>query len=395
MINTLYVAWRYVAHNKVKTTTLVACITLIGFLPLALEMLLNESEHQLLSRANSTPLLIGAKGSALDLTMNTLYFSNEAPELITTAAINEVVASNLAMSIPIYARFHARDYPIIGTSLDYFDFRGLKIETGRSLAILGECVIGARVANDLNLTVGDSLISSPETAFNIAGVYPLKMKIVGVLKRTYTADDLAVFVDLKTAWVIQGLGHGHEDLAQTEDTSIIMDRRDNNIVANAKMIQFTEVTESNIDEFHFHGDTGSYPISGVVVVPKDSKSGTILRGRYIDQDSSYQIVNPKDVIERLLENIFRIRNILNAVIIFVGTATLLAMILVFVLSLRLRQREIETIFNIGCSRLTITRLLVTEVVIIILISTAICALLAILLNYYSNDFVRVLFVQQV
>ncbi|MCZ6564722.1 MAG: hypothetical protein O6852_01090, partial [Gammaproteobacteria bacterium] len=92
MINTLYVAWRYVAHNKVKTTTLVACITLIGFLPLALEMLLNESEHQLLSRANSTPLLIGAKGSALDLTMNTLYFSNEAPELITTAAINEVVA---------------------------------------------------------------------------------------------------------------------------------------------------------------------------------------------------------------------------------------------------------------------------------------------------------------
>ena len=395
MINTLYVAWRYVAHNKVKTTTLVACITLIGFLPLALEMLLNESEHQLLSRANSTPLLIGAKGSALDLTMNTLYFSNEAPELITTAAINEVVASNLAMSIPIYARFHARDYPIIGTSLDYFDFRGLKIETGRSLAILGECVIGARVANDLNLTVGGSLISSPETAFNIAGVYPLKMKIVGVLKRTYTADDLAVFVDLKTAWVIQGLGHGHEDLAQTEDTSIIMDRRDNNIVANAKMIQFTEVTESNIDEFHFHGDTGSYPISGVVVVPKDIKSGTILRGRYIDQDSSYQIVNPKDVIERLLENIFRIRNILNAVIIFVGTATLLAMILVFVLSLRLRQREIETIFNIGCSRLTITRLLVTEVVIIILISTAICALLAILLNYYSNDFVRALFVQQV
>ncbi len=395
MINTLYVAWRYVAHNKVKTTTLVACITLIGFLPLALEMLLNESEHQLLSRANSTPLLIGAKGSALDLTMNTLYFSNEAPELITTAAINEVVASNLAMSIPIYARFHARDYPIIGTSLDYFDFRGLKIETGRSLAILGECVIGARVANDLNLTVGDSLISSPETAFNIAGVYPLKMKIVGVLKRTYTADDLAVFVDLKTAWVIQGLGHGHEDLAQTEDTSIIMDRRDNNIVANAKMIQFTEVTESNIDEFHFHGDTGSYPISGVVVVPKDIKSGTILRGRYIDQDSSYQIVNPKDVIERLLENIFRIRNILNAVIIFVGTATLLAMILVFVLSLRLRQREIETIFNIGCSRLTITRLLVTEAVIIILISTAICALLAILLNYYSNDFVRALFVQQV
>ncbi len=393
MMDTLYVAWQYVAHNKVKTTTLVACITLIGFLPLALELLLDESERQLLSRANSTPLLIGAKGSALDLAMSTLYFNAEAPELITMVAAKEVVASNLATPIPIYARFQARGFPIIGTSLDYFKFRGLKIEAGRLLAILGEGVIGARVANDLNLTVGDSLISSPETAFDLAGVYPLKMKIVGVLKRMYTADDLAVFVDLKTAWIIQGLGHGHEDITKTQDVSVIMGRGDNNIVANAKIIQFTEVTQSNIDEFHFHGDTSAYPISGIVVIPKDAKSGTILRGRYIDQDSSYQIINPKDVIEGLLENIFRIRNVLNAVIIFVGTATVLAMILVFVLSLRLRQREIDTIFNIGCSRLTIARLLFTEIVIIVLMSAVICVLLIMLLNHYSHDLVRTLFIQ--
>lgn len=393
MIDTLYVAWRYVAHNKVKTATLVACITLIGFLPLALELLLNESERQLLSRANSTPLIVGAKGSALDLSMNTLYFSNELPELITMAASREVVATNLATPIPIYARFQARGFPIIGTSLDYFDFRALQIEMGRLLAILGECVIGARVAEELNLTVGDSLVSSPETAFDIAGVYPLKMKIVGVLKRTYTVDDLAVFVDLKTAWIIQGLVHGHEDLMQTQDESVIMDRGDNNIVANAKMIEFTEVTQSNIDEFHFHGDMSDYPISGVVVVPKNDKSGTILRGRYIDQETQYQIVHPKAVIERLLENIFRIRNVLNAAIIFVGTGTLLAITLVFALSLRLRQREVETIFNLGCSRLTIARLLVTEVIIIAFISSAICALLVSILNQYSHDLVRTLFIQ--
>ena len=82
MIDSLYIAWRYIIFNKIKTATLIACITLIAFLPLALRLLLDESERQLMSRAVSTPLLVGARGSALDLVMNTLYFDDEVPEPI-------------------------------------------------------------------------------------------------------------------------------------------------------------------------------------------------------------------------------------------------------------------------------------------------------------------------
>ena len=64
-------------------------------------------------------------------------------------------------------------------------------------------VIGADVAKQLSLKTGDSLISTPETVFDIAGIYPLKMNIVGVLKQSHTPDDRAVFVDLKTAWIIE------------------------------------------------------------------------------------------------------------------------------------------------------------------------------------------------
>jgi putative ABC transport system permease protein len=202
MINSLYIAWKYIAFNKVKTATLVACITLISFLPVALELLLNESEKQLMSRAVSTPLVLGAKGSALDLVMNTLYFDDEVPELITLEVSNRVMDSELALPIPLYIRFQARGNPIVGTTLDYFDFRGLTIAKGRQLAVLGDCVLGARVAESLGLKPGGSLVSSPETLFDLAGVYPLKMKVVGVLGKSHTSDDLAVFVDLKTAWVI-------------------------------------------------------------------------------------------------------------------------------------------------------------------------------------------------
>jgi hypothetical protein len=51
MFDTFYIAWRYVSFNKIKTATLVACVTLISFLPLSLQLLLEESERQLMSRA--------------------------------------------------------------------------------------------------------------------------------------------------------------------------------------------------------------------------------------------------------------------------------------------------------------------------------------------------------
>ncbi len=391
-MDSLYIAWKYISFYKARTATLVACVTLIAVLPLALELLLDESEQQLLSRADSTPLLLGTKGSSLDLVMNGLYFDDEVPELISMSAVDAIDASGLATPIPLYIRFQARGFPIVGTSLDYFDFRGLRIAQGRQLALLGECVIGAEVAERLGLSPGDSLLSSPETLFDLAGVYPLKMKVVGVLARSYTPDDLAVLVDLKTAWVVQGLVHGHEDVTRTRDASVVMKRGEGNVIANAKLVEYTEISSENIDSFHFHGTPDDYPLTAVLALPDHERSGTILRGRYLDAESPYQLVVPGDVIDGLLANIFRIKNVLDAVILLVGIATALALILVFALSLRLRKREILTVFRIGGSRSTITRLLAAEIAIILLVSGLFCAVAIAVVDRYSNGLVRSLFI---
>jgi len=388
MIQSLYLAWRYILYHKVKTIILVASITLIIYLPIVLNILVTESEVQLMERASSTPLIVGAKGSSLDLVINTLYFEPASFDGLTIYESERVDETEFAIPIPMYVNFQARKFPIVGTTLDYFEFRGLQIEKGDNLAILGDCILGANVAKKLGLEPGNSIISSPENILDIAGIYPLKMNIVGVLKTSHTPDDSAIFTDLKTTWIIQGLGHGHEDLAKTEDKSVLLGVEGNKYIANAKLFQYNTIGEENIDDFHFHGDSSDFPITALIAVPNNKKDETLLMGRYLSKEENSQIVQPVKVIRNLLAGIFKIKHFLDAVFIIVAVSTFLLLGLVIMLSLRLRQREISTMFKIGSSRFKITELLAFEILIVLLISICLSAILITITSNYVNEFIK-------
>jgi putative ABC transport system permease protein len=85
--------------------------------------------------------------------------------------------------------------------------------------------------------------------------------------------------------------------------------------------------------------------------------------------------------------------VLDAVIAVGALATVLAIILVFALSLRLRQREIQTIFKIGCSRMTIARLIAAEIMIIAVSSALLCSIMMVAVQSMSNELVRMLFIR--
>lgn len=392
MIDSLYIAWCYLRHHWGRSVILITCVTLIAALPLSLQLLLDESEQQLLARAEATPLLVGARGSSLDLVMHSLYFGDSAPEPITMKVVDQVADSGLALPIPLYLRFKARAAPLVGTTLDYFEFRGLELASGRQLALLGDCVLGAEVARRLGLGPGDSLLSSPEALFDLAGVYPLKMRVVGVLAPSHSADDLAVFIDLKTSWVVQGLVHGHADLQQVTDPTLVTRGDSGRITATAKLNQYTEITPENIDSFHVHGDPADYPISAVIALPDDARAAALLRGRHVSGGTE-QVLVPAEVVSGLLADIFRIKSILDAVIAMVGLATVLALLLVFSLSLRLRQRELDTIFKLGCSRATVAHLLGAEIVIILVAAAILAAAILALVELYDETLVRTLFIR--
>jgi len=390
MTDVLYLAWRYLSHHRLKTGILVTALTLILYLPVGLRVLVDQSSRQLTARAENTPLLVGSRGSPLELVLNTLYFGADDPEPTRFAESERVRASGLATAIPVYARFEARGRPIVGTTLDYFAFRGLRIAEGRQLAMLGEAVLGSRAAENLGLGPGDDVISSPESVFDIAGVYPLKMRVTGVLEFSDSADDDAIFVDLKTAWVVQGLGHGHQDLNRPEAAGAVLSREGNTVVANAAVVQYNEVTEENLGSFHFHGDLSAYPITAVVVVPEDQRSSALLQGRYQSADDLAQIVTPAGVMDDLLDTILTIESFVVAGAVIVGLATLATAALVFLLSLRLRKRERLTMFKIGGSRLAVGAVMASEIVVVLAVAVGLAASLTVLTSQFGSLAIRAL-----
>ena len=354
----LYLGWRYVAHHRWKTGFLVATISLIVFLPPALLVLIERGSMSLSARAEATPLLLGAVGSPLELTLNNLYFSESRPGALNTSAI-DAVDFTLADAIPLYVRFRSRQYPIVGTGPDYFRFRELSMADGRPFALLGECVIGASLARTLGIGVGDAVISSPESLFDLAGVYPLKMRVVGVLAPSLTPDDDAVFTDLKTTWVIEGLGHGHQDLATAETPDVVLARDEQSVTANAALVQFNEITDDNRDSFHFHGSDNDYPLTGVIVVPKSEKARAILLGRFLDAGQA-QLVRPDQVIGDLLVTVFAVQAFVLLIVGLVGVAALVTAALVLGLSIRLRARELLTLQRMGAARESIFAMMGAE-----------------------------------
>lgn len=388
MTGCLYLAVRYLAYHRVKSMVLIVVICLIAYLPLGLKSLLESAASQLTARAATTPLLIGASGSPLELVMNALYFSSDPPPRLTYGEVQKIMKSELAEPIPLYVRFRARGFPVVGTSLEYFDFRDLKLNSGHWMTVIGECVIGAEVARKLGLSPGDTLSSTPETLFDLAGVYPLKMRVAGVLAPSYTPDDQAVFVDVKTAWVIEGRGHGHRDLALPEASQSVLRREGDRLIANASLVQYNEVKADKQSDFHFHGDIGDNPLTGIIALPRDRKSAVILEGRYSVQHSKQQMVHPILVMEKMLSRVFALQAFMMSTLMVAGLAAFACCLLVFLLSIQLRGTELASLVKVGVARSRLVGILASEVLVVLSIGGGVAVFLAALTGYFSEEVIQ-------
>lgn len=370
MRGSVLLALRYLRFYPWRTAILVVCLSMAACLPLALRYLLEHYRQSLTRRAESTPLVLGKRGSRFDLAMSGLYFKTNLQDEITVRDCRDVDADGRADTIAMLVRYAARGVSVVGVEADYYSFRDMTPAVGTLPFQLGDAVLGATAAIELGLGPGDTLITDRTELYNLAAEYPLRLNVSGVLNATDREDDGAVFVDIKTAWVIAGIGHGHGDLAKTAQPQDILERRGDTIVASDAVRTFVAITPDNVTSFHFHLPEAERPASCALVIPNSNRDDDILKARY-RQHERLQLVTPVHIVDDLMATLFRIETIVQASFGLALVAMLLLLGLVALLSIRLRQHETTMLRDLGCSRTFIRGMFVAEWLVILF-----CALLA-------------------
>jgi putative ABC transport system permease protein len=407
MTQALYLALRSLRWHRGRAVIIVFSLALTLWLPVSVRMVLDQFRREITARAAATPLVIGARGSRLDLAVHALYFQGRAPADVTMADVRDVQDQGLGLAIPLHVHHRTQSQPgrdgavIVGTSPEYLEFRGLRTASGSVFALLGECVVGAGIAERLHLKPGDSLFSAPRNALDLAGDYPLKMTVTGVLARAHSPDDMIVFTDLQTTWLIDGIGHGHQDVSPLTDPALLLDvsrvepggsggtaSSPGLLTANAGVLPFTEITDANRDSFHFHGDPDTFPVSAIIVAPPDARSRTLLLGRYQSSGAAAQCLRPPDVIAELLGVVFRVEQFAWLCSLLAAAVTILLLGLVVSLSMKLRAAEMATFFRLGCSRKTIAMLYATELGLLLLAAATLASCGAIAVVWLASDMIR-------
>lgn len=394
--NAVFLATRSLWWTKGRAVTITLCLTLTICLPITARLLLGQFRSDIEARSARTPLVIGARGSRIDLAVNALYFDTAAPQPTTMAESDYIAASEFAVPIPIHIRFRTQSLdgvkgvPIVGTSVEYFEFRNLALDAGSGIAMLGDCVLGYRVAAKMGLKPGDRILSAPRNAFNLAGDYPLKMNIVGVLKPSHSPDDNVVFVDLRTAWVIEGIGHGHQGLNhEGVDNDLLLKSDDRSVTASAAVLPYTEITADNLSSFHFHGDESTFPITAVIAAPHDRKSRTLLLGRYATERKEIaQCVAPENVVDELMSIVFRVEKLIWVGSLLAGLVTVLLIGLIILLTARLRETEMNTMFKLGCSQSTVAQVVGTEISFMLITAIALAIIGAFTMRSLLGDWLH-------
>lgn len=358
-------------HSWRRSLLLALVLGLSLGVPLALASLLERASADMRARAAIAPLVLGAKGSESDLVFGALFFAATPPRGLVMQDLARIEGDGLGQAVPFALGASAQKTPVVGTTIDNFDRRGLRPASGAMFATIGECVAGANAARELGLATGSRLYTDPASLSDLAGVFPLELTVTGVLPPTGTPDDGVLFVDLRTMWSIRGLGHRHDDPAESAAPGALIGQDgERKIAGEALPIERTAAGGIAAD-FHFHGDPSTFPIDAALVYPIDAKAQAILLGRFTGKLETLQLARPDQFIERVLERIFGVGRVLGAVAGATAVLVLLVAALAFALSIRLRADELALMRRLGASRGRVAVFLATEA------TTLLCAALAV------------------
>lgn len=209
-------------RDRALTTFLNVLLLALAVATLAILLLFSSQIGNRFERdAAGVELVVGAKGSPLQLILSSLY-QIDAPTGNIPLESLAFLRSNraVAQAIPLALGDQFQGFRIVGTEPAYAALYGAEIVEGRMFTGPQEAVIGAEVARATGMGLGQRFVGSHGLSAGGTEHEHAPFMAVGVLQPTGTVIDRLVLVDVPSVWDAHGIQHDegadHEDHADHE-----------------------------------------------------------------------------------------------------------------------------------------------------------------------------------
>ncbi len=187
--------------TSLVTISLMASMVLL----LSIERIQQGTEEGFNQSISGVDAIIGPRSSSLELVLYTVFHLGRPTNNITTKTINDVKQrSDISWLVPIALGDSHRGYRVIATEPNYFQHirygnnQPLTFSKGAPFTELSEATLGSDVAEKLNYSVGSEIQITHGSIESIGSKHDdFSFTVTGVLNKTGTPIDQAIFLDLK------------------------------------------------------------------------------------------------------------------------------------------------------------------------------------------------------
>ena len=310
-------ALRHMAVRRTKLIMICLSIIITACVALLAYNISTQISEGIIQTAANFDIIIGPSGSSTQLAMNTMFFTDKPLGTIPYSLVDEIQNSGMANAVvPFSMGDSYNNAPIVGTTPALLD--GKSLSSGEMFSSACEAVVGYDVAKKYNLSVGSSLITSHGLSGSGHDHAESPLTVTGVLSRTHTAYDNAVFTPCETIWTL----HNHEEEHEEGE----------------------EEDEEHEEEEHSEEKT----VCAVLVRSKSIADYSALTAAY-SENSDYLVINPNTVLREVLENVDMSRRIVYILCLVILIMNVFVITLIALLSAYDSRGEISLMRLIGVS----------------------------------------------
>ena len=357
-------------------------IAISVMLLLGVERVSQETRTGFANTISGTDLIVGARSGNVNLLLYSVFhIGNPTNNVSWETYLHWANNSQVTWSVPIALGDSVRGFPVVATEPTFFEYfrygqqQPLVFTSGAPFS-QENAVIGAEVARQLRLKVGDELVVAHGTgsiSFHEHDDQPLT--ITGVLARTGTPVDQAIYISLRDLDIMHG-GHAHDDHDHEHQSNEHEHHEHHN--QHADEHEHHEHHSQHADENEHHGGEQHHeqpPIPSVsaFMLGLQSRPRAIFMQREINtyRPEPLTAIMPGATLQDLWRTLSGFERALSVVSGFVLLAGLLGMLATILASLRERRREMAVLRSIGAGPGTIFTLLVSETVVLTLAGIAV------------------------